>query len=79
MEEIMQAAVMKEKNKIVIEDIKIPQLKENEVLIKVKAVGVCGSDLHYYTEGKIGNIKVKPGYDGEYGEVMLKDTQKTLF
>jgi alcohol dehydrogenase len=27
------------------EDIEVPQLKENEVLIKVKAVGICGTDL----------------------------------
>ena len=26
----------------------IPQLKDNEVLIKVKACGICGSDLVYY-------------------------------
>jgi len=26
-----------------------------EVLIKMKAVGVCGSDIHYFTDGKIGS------------------------
>lgn len=25
-----------------------------EVLIKIKSIGVCGSDVHYYAEGKIG-------------------------
>ncbi len=28
---------------------------DNEVLIRMKAVGVCGSDVHYYTSGKIGS------------------------
>ena len=33
-----------------------PQIsEENEVLIRMKALGVCGSDIHYYTTGKIGS------------------------
>ncbi len=27
----------------------------NDVLLKINSVGVCGSDIHYYTEGKIGD------------------------
>lgn len=27
---------------------------DNDVLIRIKTVGVCGSDIHYFTEGKIG-------------------------
>jgi len=26
-----------------------------DVLLKINSVGVCGSDIHYYTEGKIGD------------------------
>src|SRR5664280_2064723 len=29
-----------------------------EVKIKMKVLGVCGSDVHYYTQGKIGSQKV---------------------
>ncbi|HKJ80278.1 MAG TPA: alcohol dehydrogenase catalytic domain-containing protein, partial [Prolixibacteraceae bacterium] len=29
-------------------------VKDNEVKIKLASVGVCGSDIHYYAEGKIG-------------------------
>jgi L-iditol 2-dehydrogenase len=28
-----------------------------EVLVRVRAVGVCGSDLHYFSEGSIGDIR----------------------
>lgn len=34
-------------------DLKIVQ--DNDVLIKMERVGVCGSDIHYYRTGKIGS------------------------
>lgn len=36
------------KGMIEIQDVPEPQIKEDEVLIEVKAVSVCGSDLHIY-------------------------------
>ncbi len=33
----------------------IPSVKNDEVLIKVKQVGICGSDLSYYRNGKVGD------------------------
>jgi L-iditol 2-dehydrogenase len=37
-----------------------PQItNKNEVKIKLKSIGVCGSDIHYYSEGKIGTQVVK--------------------
>ena len=33
-----------------------PMIKNGkDVLIKMSVVAVCGSDIHYYTNGKIGN------------------------
>lgn len=38
----------------------IPEINtENEVKIKLSSIGVCGSDIHYYAEGKIGTQVVK--------------------
>ncbi len=34
-------------------------LNANEVRIKLKTIGVCGSDIHYYSEGKIGTQVVE--------------------
>jgi len=34
-------------------------IRPNDVLIRMKSVGVCGSDIHYYTEGKIGSQVVQ--------------------
>jgi len=37
----------------------MPEVKADDVLIKVQAVGVCGSDLHYYAKGAIGDFVVE--------------------
>jgi len=34
-------------------------LKDDEVLIRMKTVGVCGSDIHYYVSGRIGSQVVR--------------------
>ncbi|MHC4292952.1 MAG: zinc-dependent alcohol dehydrogenase [Planctomycetota bacterium] len=39
-----------------VRDVQEPKLvKENDVLLKIEAVGVCGSDTHYYETGRIGD------------------------
>jgi len=40
----------------------IPQPSHNEVLVKIEYVGVCGSDLHYYEHGAIGDYVVEPPF-----------------
>ena len=35
----------------------VPEIGPDEVLIRVGSVGVCASDLHYYREGRIGELK----------------------
>jgi len=44
----MKAAIWYGGKDIRIEDVPEPEIKENDVLIKVKAVGICGSELHAY-------------------------------
>ena len=45
--------------KIVSRQIDMPRIGKNGVLVKIKAVGICGSDIHYYTTGRIGQFVVK--------------------
>ena len=42
----MKALVLEEYNKLVYKDVPDPQIKPDEVLVRVKACGICGSDVH---------------------------------
>jgi len=42
----MKALVLEEYNKLVYKDVPEPGLQNNEVLVKVMACGICGSDVH---------------------------------
>ncbi len=56
----MRTMVLTGIRKIEMIDRSQPEIKNpDDVLIKIKAVGVCGSDVHYFTEGKIGSQVVE--------------------
>ena len=42
----MKALVLEEYNNFVYKDMPRPQIGPNEVLIRVEACGICGSDVH---------------------------------
>jgi L-iditol 2-dehydrogenase len=42
-----------------IHDEEVPRVADGETLIRVKSVGVCGSDLHWFGEGGIGDAKLE--------------------
>ena len=44
----MKAAVLQDVEKLVVKEVPNPAIEPHEVLIRVKAVGVCGTDLHLY-------------------------------
>lgn len=58
----MKTAVMNGIGKMGFEQRNIPVPSDNEVLVKLEYVGICGSDLHYYESGAIGNYVVKPPF-----------------
>ena len=52
----MKQAVLTSLHNIEINECDKPQItKSDDVLIEVKSVGICGSDIHYYRQGRIGN------------------------
>jgi len=56
---VMKAAVMHKPLDVTIEELPVPEPGPGEVLVKVMAVGVCGSDVHYYEHGRIGPYVVR--------------------
>jgi L-iditol 2-dehydrogenase len=54
-----RAAVMYGTHDVRLEDKPVPEPGPKEVLVEIKAVGVCGSDVHYYEEGRIGTFVVE--------------------
>jgi L-iditol 2-dehydrogenase len=51
----MKAARLHGPRDIRLDDVPRPVPGEGKVLVRVGAVGLCGSDLHYYTDGRIGD------------------------
>ena len=62
MEGKMKVAVMLGIGKMGFEERDIPKAKDDEVLVKLEYVGICGSDLHYYETGAIGDYVVEPPF-----------------
>jgi D-xylulose reductase len=55
----MRALVLEKQHELALRDIDLPQeVGPGEVKIKIHTVGVCGSDVHYYTHGRIGGFIV---------------------
>lgn len=50
----MEAAFIRGVREVAVGTIPPPEPGDGEILVEVEAVGICGSDLHYYLEGAIG-------------------------
>ncbi|GAA2361006.1 NAD(P)-dependent alcohol dehydrogenase [Nonomuraea africana] len=55
----MRAAVLHGVGKIQLEERPRPEPGRREVLVRVASVGTCGSDVHYYEHGRIGDFVVE--------------------
>ena len=53
------AAVLERPRRIELRELTVPSPGERELLIQVQSVGVCGSDVHYYEEGRVGDFVVR--------------------
>ena len=55
----MIACVIHRAKDLQIENRPEPQPGEGEVIVRFGAGGICGSDLHYYHEGRVGNFELR--------------------
>ncbi len=52
-------AVLTEPGSIVLEERDVPTPGAGDVLVEIRSVGVCGSDVHYFEHGRIGDFVVR--------------------
>ena len=55
----MRVSVLERQHVMSMQERERPKAGPNEVLVRVHRVGVCGSDVHYYTHGRIGGFIVE--------------------
>lgn len=60
----MDQAILQSKENIEFKKVPIPEINENEVLLNVKSIGVCGSDVSAYADKHpFINLPVVPGHE----------------
>lgn len=52
----MKAAVLYGVKDLRVAEIDKPELGPGQVLVRVESVGICGSDVHFYRDGRIGEV-----------------------
>lgn len=57
--EAMRASVLTRPGQLELEQWPVPRPGPGQVLVAVRSVGVCGSDVHYYEHGRIGDFVVR--------------------
>ncbi|MCU1582038.1 MAG: NAD(P)-dependent alcohol dehydrogenase [Microbacteriaceae bacterium] len=55
----MNASTLMERGVVRFHSTPVPTVDADQVLVEVAAVGVCGSDVHYFREGRIGDYVVE--------------------
>ncbi|MFK0239829.1 NAD(P)-dependent alcohol dehydrogenase [Microbacterium sp. NPDC090281] len=54
----MRASVLVRAGELTVETRPVPTPSADQVIVRVNAVGICGSDVHYFHEGRIGDFVV---------------------
>ena len=56
----MKVSIMTDIGKLEFTTREVPVPKAHEALVRIEYVGLCGSDIHFFKEGRIGNVVVNP-------------------
>jgi len=72
----MKALVLEEYMKLVYKDVPDPVIVDNEVLVKIMACGICGSDVHGY-DGSTGR-RIPPIIMGHEASGIIVETGKDV-
>lgn len=52
----MKAFLLHGEKDLRLQDLALPTVSPGQVMLKVKRAGICGSDMHYYSHGRIGTF-----------------------
>ena len=79
----MKALVLEKQLELKLRDIDLPtEVGPDDVKIKMHTVGICGSDIHYYEHGKIGQWNVDApmvlGHEGSGTIIAVGKNEKIL-
>lgn len=55
----MEALVIHAPGDLRVEEIATPELGPDQLRVRVRCGGICGSDLHYYQHGGFGTVRIK--------------------
>lgn len=72
----MKALVLEQYNKLVYKDVPDPVITDNDVLVKVMACGICGSDVHGL-DGSTGR-RIPPMIMGHEASGIISETGKSV-
>lgn len=64
-----KVGMMTAKERIEIKEFNIPEIGDDEMLVKVEGCGICGTDVHEYKNDPFGLIPVVLGHEGT-GEIV---------
>ena len=63
----MKAAIIHAARDLRIGEADIPEMGPHDVKVRIRAGGICGSDLHYYQHGGFGTVRIRepliPGHE----------------
>ena len=79
----MKALVLEKQLELTLREINLPtNITPDDVKIKMHTVGICGSDIHYYEHGKIGqwhvNAPMVLGHEGSGTVIEVGANEKIL-
>ena len=55
----MKAAIIHAPRDLRIEEAEVPRMGPHDVTVRIRAGGICGSDLHYYQDGGFGAVRIR--------------------
>ena len=59
----MKAAVVVQPKQIELQELPIPEPAPDELLVKVMASGICGTDVHIFEGDYLGSYPIIPGHE----------------